>query len=253
MALFIMDAFVMSSSSLAAVIIGNEILAGRRNDAHLAATVAACNARGLRLQEVVYLGDDHGALVAAFRRLHAGGAMILSFGGIGATPDDKTRQAVAEVLDVPLALQPEGLASLERRFGAELNDTRRQLVAFPQGASLIPNPVNEIPGFSIAGMHCVPGFPQMATPMVAWVLDRYGRHLQQERFYQALLVELPESEAVALITALEAQFAEVSISSLPQLRRRLELGFEGERDAVARAMAVARQWLREHQVVFAEL
>ena len=87
MALFIMDAFVMSSSSLAAVIIGNEILAGRRNDAHLAATVAACNARGLRLQEVVYLGDDHGALVAAFRRLHAGGAMILSFGGIGATPD----------------------------------------------------------------------------------------------------------------------------------------------------------------------
>ena len=245
----------MSSSPaafLAAVIIGNEILSGRRQDVHLAATIAACNARALRLQEVVYLGDDHAALVATYRRLHAQGATVLSFGGIGATPDDKTRQAVADTLGAPLRMHPDGLAILEKRFGAELTENRRQLVAFPDGASLIPNPVNEIPGFSVAGIHCVPGFPQMATPTIAWVLDTFCLPLARERHYCALWVELPESEAVPLIVALEAQFADVSISSLPQIKRKLELGFEGRRDEAEAAREAARQWLREHHVLFAD-
>ena len=236
------------NSSLAAVIIGNEILSGRRTDAHLQATVAACNARGLRLAEVVYLGDDHDALCATFARLRDGGAMVLSFGGIGATPDDRTRQAVAEVLGVPLVLHPEGLAILERRFGAELTENRRCLVAFPQGAALIPNPVNEIPGFSAGGFHCVPGFPQMATPMVAWVLDAYGAHLAAERFYCALLADLPESEAIALMVLLEARFPALAVSCLPQLRHRLELGFEGVRAEAEAARALAQAWFAERGV-----
>lgn len=240
-------------TSLAAVIIGNEILSGRRNDAHLSATIAACNARGLRLSEAVYLGDDHAALCAAFARLHGQGAMVLSFGGIGATPDDKTRQAVAQVLDVPLVFHPEGLAILARRFGDELTDNRRRLVEFPQGASLIPNPVNGIPGFSAGGIHCVPGFPQMATPMIAWVLDRYAAHLAAERFYCALLADLPESRLIALFEALEARFPTVSVSSLPKLQHRLELGFEGPRADALAACAVAREWFAEQGVAFADL
>lgn len=232
-------------SSLAAVIIGNEILSGRRTDAHLANTVAACNARGLRLSEVVFLGDDDAALRAAFARLHARGAMVLSFGGIGATPDDKTRRAVADVLGVPLVCHPEGLAILQRRFGDAVNEHRRRLVEFPQGSVLIPNPVNEIPGFSVGGIHCVPGFPQMAQPMAEWVLDRYGAHLAVERHYCALVVEIAESAAIPLIEALEARFPDLAVSSLPQLTRCIELGFEGRREASLAACAMARQWLAE--------
>lgn len=238
---------------LTAVIIGNEILSGRRHDAHLANTVAACNARGLRLAEVVFLGDDEAALRATFARLRAQGAMVLSFGGIGATPDDKTRQAVADVLGVPLALHPEGLLILERRFGHDLNDLRRRLVDFPQGAALIPNPVNEIPGFSIGGFHCVPGFPQMAGPMVAWVLDRYGAHLAAERYYCALLAEIAESEAIPLIEQLEADFPRLAISSLPQLSRRIELGFEGAEALAQAARAQAWQWLSARGFAVAEV
>lgn len=232
------------STCLSAVIIGNEILSGRRQDAHLANTIAACQARGLRLGEVVYIGDDAQTLVATFRRLHAQGASILSFGGIGATPDDRTRQAVADTLGVPLVHHPQGLAILEARFGDALTDNRRNLVAFPQGATLIPNPVNQIPGFSIAGIHCVPGFPQMAEPMIAWVLDTHCHHLAVERFYCALMAEMPESEAVPLMEMLEARYPGLGVSSLPQMRLCTELGFEGAREQALAARADALQWLQ---------
>ena len=236
------------TSSLAAVIIGNEILSGRRRDAHLANTIAACNARGLRLRETVYLGDDSASLVATFRRLHAQGTSILSFGGIGATPDDKTRQAVAEALALPLAYHREGLAILDARFGDALTENRRHLVHFPEGATLIPNPINQIPGFSIADIHCVPGFPQMAEPMIAWVLDTHCRHLAIERFYCALLAHLPESEAVPLINMLEARYPDLSISSLPQMRLCTELGFEGPQAQALAARRDAAQWLADAAV-----
>ena len=186
------------------LVIGNEILRGRRQDVHFANTLAACNARGLSLAAAHFLGDDAEALVAHYRRALAAGEVVLSFGGIGATPDDRTRQAVAAACDVPLAFHPEGEALLLAKFGAaDFTPARRELIHFPQGASLIPNPVNNIPGFSLRGIHCVPGFPQMAQPMMDWVLDTFYRADGRARHYAALDVFAPESQLVPLMRELE--------------------------------------------------
>lgn len=233
---------------ITAVIIGNEILAGRRRDAHLTNTVNACNARGLRLNGAVFLSDNTDDLIRTYQRLKTENHIILSFGGIGATPDDRTRQAVAKAYGVDLSFHPEGLAILEGKFSAtQMNDGRKNLIAFPAGSSLIPNPINQIPGFSIEHTHCVPGFPQMAEPMIAWVLDTYYREMAQERAYIAINVFAPESAISPLMAAIERQFPNISVSSLPQIGHQTELGFEGRQQDITAALSQAKSWLDKQQ------
>ena len=90
-----------------ALIIGDEILSGKRRDAHFAALTGLLGARGLRLAWVEYLGDERSRLSATLKRTFASGDAVFSFGGIGNTPDDHTRQAAAEALGVDLVLHPD--------------------------------------------------------------------------------------------------------------------------------------------------
>lgn len=243
----------MKPERIQVLIIGNEILSGRRQDVHFANTLAACNARNLRLHAVHYLGDDADALILHYRRALAANDAVLSFGGIGATPDDRTRQAVATACGVPLAYHPEGDALLRAKYGdAEYTAAQREFIHFPQGASLISNPVNGIPGFSLRHIHCVPGFPQMAEPMMAWVLDHYYGYLAREHGYLALDVFAPESRLTPIMAALEARHPQVSISSLPKLHFESELGFDGTPDDCAAAIASARRLLDEAEIQWQE-
>ena len=239
----------MKPERLQVLIIGNEILSGRRSDVHFANTLAACNARGLRLHAVHYLGDDGDALIRHYCRALDANEAVLSFGGIGATPDDRTRQAVAAACDVPLAYHPEGDALLRAKYGEdEYTAARRELIHFPQGASLIPNPVNNIPGFSLRHIHCVPGFPQMAEPMMQWVLDHDYRYLSRERCYLALDVFTPESRLSPIMQILEERHPQVVVSSLPKLHFESELGFDGSRADCEAAIATARRLLDEAEM-----
>jgi molybdopterin-biosynthesis enzyme MoeA-like protein len=161
-------------SHFGAIIIGDEILSGKRQDKHFAKIAELLGARGLRLSWVEYLGDDRERLAATFKRTMAAGDVVFSCGGIGNTPDDHTRQAVAAALGVDLALHPAGFEELKVRFaGEEITDKRKLLVTFPAGVKIIPNPFNRIPGFMANDHYFVPGFPQMAHPMIEWALDTF--------------------------------------------------------------------------------
>jgi len=162
-----------------ALIIGDEILSGRREDKHLARVIAALESRGLALSWARYFGDEPARIVAEIRAAAASGDVVFSFGGIGATPDDHTRQCAARALDLPLALHPEAAELITRR-GREMaaekglaydtsgpdHQRRLNMGVFPAGATLIPNPYNRIPGFSVGRLHFMPGFPVMAHPML---------------------------------------------------------------------------------------
>ena len=160
-----------------ALIIGDEILVGKRQDKHFSVLVAAMAKRGLRLDFCEYLADDPPRLTAVLKRTFASGDIVFSYGGIGATPDDHTRQCAGDALGVPLALHAEAEAGIRGRFGVEITPQRLKMGEFPAGSEIIPNPVNRVAGFSIRNHHFVPGFPQMAWPMVEWVLDTHYRHL----------------------------------------------------------------------------
>jgi molybdopterin-biosynthesis enzyme MoeA-like protein len=136
-----------------AFIIGDELLVGKRQDKHLPFLIEALAKRGLRLSWVHYLGDDPELITQALARSFSSSDVVFSFGGIGATPDDHTRQCAAEALGVRLRLHPEAEREIRGRFGAETTPARLQMGEFPEGSSIVPNPFNRIPGFSFQGHH----------------------------------------------------------------------------------------------------
>ncbi len=167
------------------IIIGDEILSGKRADKHLQKVIALLGARGLQLAFADYVGDDPARITATLARAFAGaresGDVVFSCGGIGATPDDHTRQCAAKALGVELALHPEAKALITERmmdtakeqgvpFDADRHDNihRLNMGVFPVGADVILNPYNKIPGFTCwAGAGAVQsrraGPPQAAT------------------------------------------------------------------------------------------
>src|SRR5205814_8089263 len=157
----------------------------------------------------------------ALERTFASDDVVFSFGGIGATPDDHTRQCAAAALGVPLKLHPEAEREIRARFpGQDATPQRLQMGEFPQGATIIPNPVNRIPGFSLREHHFVPGFPQMAWPMVEWVLDtRYRERFDAQKWAEAamLVYEAGESQLIAAMQAVEAGYPGVKGFSLPSM------------------------------------
>lgn len=239
------------------LIIGDEILSGKRQDRHFAQIREHMATRGLKLAQVTFLGDDRTRLTAFLRDSFASAEVLLSCGGIGATPDDHTRQAAAAALGVPLLLHPEAERLITERTlerGLPVTAGRLEMGEFPQGATLIPNPVNRIPGFSIRHHHFVPGFPDMAWPMLEWVLDTYYQshfHQQPEAERACLVLDLAEATLTPLMLEIERDHAGVRIFSLPILNRaqpdqyRIELGVKGNPDALDAAFARLRQGVLE--------
>ena len=240
------------------IIIGDEILSGRRSDKHLPKVIELLGERGLQLAWAEIVGDDPARITALLKRSFAGPDIVFSCGGIGATPDDHTRQCAAAALGVPLELHPEGKLLVQERIretareagrepdlDAPENLQRLRMAEFPAGAGIIPNPYNRIPGFTVHRHHFVPGFPVMAWPMIAWVLDSCYRELfhREAHVERSLLVyEQAEAALTPLMERLEAEHAGVNVFSLPSVgdentRRHIELGVKGAPELVASAFA----------------
>ncbi len=236
-----------------AFIIGDELLVGKRQDKHLPFLIEALAKRGLRLSWAQYLGDEPARITAALRHSFGSPDVVFSFGGIGATPDDHTRQCAAAALDVALQLHPDAEREIRERFGGEVTPQRLQMGEFPSGSRIIPNPVNRIPGFSLREHHFVPGFPQMAWPMVEWLLDtKYEQLFNRDRWAeQSILVyEAGESQLIFAMKETEAGFKGIKVFSLPSMgqdgsRIHVELGVRGAPAEVGPAMERLRQLVRD--------
>ena len=240
-----------------AVIIGDEILSGKRADGHFAKLAELMAARGLGLSWVQSLGDERARLAEAFRRSLAAGDVVFSFGGIGNTPDDHTRQAAAAAFGVGLVLHPEAEKEMRIRFGDDMTPQRQLLGTFPAGCDIIPNPFNRIPGFMLREHYFVPGFPQMAHPMVEWVLDTFYADLfaPQAKVEKAFWLTGPMAYESALLDLMErivATYPDLRLFSLPTLvgqeRRHLELGVEGEPARVDQAMEDIRMVVEQRGI-----
>jgi len=236
---------------IGAVIIGDELLSGKRQDRHMSHLIRSLAQRGLELAWVRMVGDDAELLTDSFRETLRRDAWVFSFGGIGATPDDRTRACLAAALGRPVRRHPEFVALLEARFGDEAYPNRVLMSELPEGSSLIPNPVNGIPGFVCERHFCVPGFPAMAEPMAQWAIERYlaGLAPAEPPVERALrLYGIPESRLVPLLTELEQRYPHLRISSLPGMHdgaSRVELGVRGTPAGVDIAFADLQRALVE--------
>ncbi|WP_200935933.1 competence/damage-inducible protein A [Variovorax sp. Root411] len=231
------------------IVVGDEILSGKRADKHMAKVIELLAARGLQLGWAEYVGDEPARITAALARAFASGDIVFSTGGIGATPDDHTRQCAAQALGVPLALHPkaemlirERMQDTAREQGVPYEPDRSDNVhrlnmgVFPQGAALILNPYNKIPGFSVGDVHFVPGFPVMAWPMIESVLDsRYADLFTRNAVAEKSVIVFGAMEATLtpLMQAIEATHVGIKVFSLPSVDhpeygRHIELGVKGD-------------------------
>ena len=261
------------------VIIGDEILSGKRADKHLAKAIELLGARGLQVAYADYVGDDPDRITATLERAFASGDVVFSFGGIGATPDDHTRQCAARALGCDLVLHPEAASLIRERmqdvareqglpFEPDRSDNQHRfnMGMFPVGAQIIPNPFNKIAGFYCAaprsgspdtgaGVHFVPGFPVMAWPMLEWVLDTHYAHLfVRDAWVEQSVIVFGAMEATLtpLMEEIERQHA-VKVFSLPSVDhpeygRHIELGVKGTPAAVDTAYAALLQGLQAFKV-----
>lgn len=235
------------------IVIGDEILSGRRQDKHLSKMIELLNERGLSLAWAKYVADDPAQITATLKESFASGDVVFSTGGIGATPDDHTRRCAALALGTTTALHPTAQELITGRIQsmaegdpikADLNTPENQhrfkMGEFPIGSDIIPNPYNQIPGFSIQEHYFFPGFPVMAAPMMAWCLDTYYQNLFHRENWAEQSFIVPkgiESNLTPLMERIEANFPGVKVFSLPSVGdvsrggvyadRHIELGIKG--------------------------
>ncbi|WP_439650477.1 competence/damage-inducible protein A [Pollutimonas subterranea] len=242
------------------IIIGDEILSGRRQDKHFSKLVELLSQRGMQLSGAEFISDERDVIATTLARSFATPDIVFCCGGIGATPDDQTRQAAAQALGLELVLHPEAArliaercAENERRgqgsgdMSLPENQQRLQMGVFPTGAEIVPNPYNKIPGFFIANHTFMPGFPVMAWPMMEWTLDtRYAsfHHATTRVEHSFLAFRLPESRITPALEELELKWPGVKAFSLPSMgdtgHPHIDLGVKGEPEAAAEALAFLR-------------
>lgn len=248
--------------ALALMIVGDEILSGKRQDKHLPKVREMLHARGIELAEVRIVGDDEQRIAWTVAQLHARGDTVLSCGGIGATPDDRTRQAVARAFGVPVVRHAEGESLIVGEYADKAFPNRVLMADFPAGAALIPNPVNRVAGFSLNGVYCVPGFPEMAWPMLEWVLDTQLQHLHRAtppvEYSLRILGMTSEGDLLDLMEQVLRDFPGVSLSSLPargdaSRPRHIEFGIKGPVEIAAPAFVWFRKQLRSYPVQIEDL
>ena len=237
------------------IVIGDEILFGQRQDRHFVEFRKLLAARGRRLVRCYLLPDDETTLIHHLRLSLADSLPVFVCGGIGATPDDITRGCAARAAGLPLVRHPQAVALLEERFGSDAYPIRIRMAELPQGAELIPNPYNRIPGFSLGQHFFLPGFPEMAWPMAQWVLDEYFGPSKRTLVHElALRVRnTPESSLVPIMETLAKRFFGLKLFSLPHLGDDpyIELGFRG-RGELESAIDALKSLLAQQGVPFEE-
>ena len=248
------------------IVIGDEILSGRRQDKHFSKLIELLNERGLSLSWAKYVADDPEQITATLKESFASGDVVFSTGGIGATPDDHTRQCAALALGTKTQLHPTAQELIAGRIQsmaegdpikADLstpeNQHRFKMGEFPIGSDIIPNPYNQIPGFRIHEHHFLPGFPVMAAPMMAWCLDEHYSDLFHRENWAEQSFIVPrgiESTLTPLMERIEADFPGVKVFSLPSVgdatrggvyaQRHIELGIKGNANLLESAWTALR-------------
>ena len=228
--------------------IGDELLSGTRQDKHMRHVLGLLRARGMSLSWVRMIGDTREEIVDTLNQTKVLDDLVFSFGGIGATPDDQTRAAAAEAFDEKFICHPEAKALLVDKFGDEVYPHRILMAELAESAELIPNPVNQVPGFKLTHHHFVPGFPNMAWPMIEWVLDTHYAHLlnkEPDVEWRWDVTGVPESSLVTMMNQILETSEGVTVSSLPStksLGNLIDFGLKGPEVEVK----VAAKWMENY-------
>lgn len=231
--------------NIGALIIGDELLSGKRQDRHFKHLQSVLAQRGLELSWTIIVGDDPIQLKRFLAFSLASEDLVFSFGGIGATPDDRTRQAVADAANVPLISHPDAVSEIEQQFGQAAYPNRILMAELPAGSRIIPNTINRVPAFSFKHHHFMPGFPEMSWPMIKWILETHYPNLKNTVPEDEQIIYINNGRESDLLDAMHQvmqYYPELRLSSLPHLsdKPHIELSLRGNIIEINQAMSILK-------------
>lgn len=206
----------MKNPHFYAVIIGSEILNGRRDDKHFLFIRDALLQRGHTLFSSFIIKDDPILIHNIFTMIkNDPDSVMFSFGGIGSTPDDLTRQIAADVFSDGILLpHPSFHAHIVERFGEAAYPHRVHMAELPKNSGLLHNVINNMSGFYLEERYFfMPGFPEMSHPMVEEALVRFYSE-SAKTYRHTLIAQTSENTLIDVMNQLDSR---VDFSSLPMM------------------------------------
>jgi molybdenum cofactor synthesis domain-containing protein len=199
----------------AIVTIGNELVSGdveNTNGSWLARRLAEL---GIEVVLIAVLPDEVGQIGAFVREQAEVADIVLVTGGLGGTPDDITREAIAAAFGVGQVEQPEVAARLRARFQRDPEYVARW-ACLPEGSRALENPLGGAPGFVFGNVYVLPGLPAEMEAMFETIVDelRAGGPIGSwRRTYRTT-----ESRIVAVLEAMSEKHPDVLVGSYPSFR-----------------------------------
>jgi molybdopterin-biosynthesis enzyme MoeA-like protein len=197
------------------IIIGTELLNGRREDAHFSFLNQELLKRGWLHKGSFVIKDEPDFINSIFQLIkNDPKSVMFSFGGIGATPDDYTRKCAADVFtDGVMEINECAKEAILERFGESAYPHRINMAELPVNAGLLKNIVSNVPGFYVKNrFFFVPGFPSMAQHMIIEALDKYYPKNNEVIYKQVLSATASEND---FIDTMKDISLDVDLSSLP--------------------------------------
>ena len=208
----------MSDVTACLLLIGNEILSGRTQDANLAYIAKGCGEVGVRLREVRVIPDVEETIVSTVNEVRAKFTYVFTTGGIGPTHDDITSGSIAKAFGVKWVIHPEAWRRMAESYSpGEFNEARQRMARMPEGAELIDNPVSRAPGFRIGNVYIMAGVPSIMRVM----FDGIKPHLKggPPVLSRAVACGLAEGALAKGLGDLQAKYPDFDLGSYPWFRR----------------------------------
>ncbi len=202
----------------AILIIGNEILSGRTQDANLAYIAKGLNEVGVTLREARVIPDVEATIVATVNELRRQYDYLFTTGGIGPTHDDITSECIAKAFGVKWVVHPEAHKHFLNFYApSELNEARMRMATTPEGASLVYNPVSRAPGFRMGNVYVFAGIPRVMQGM----FDSIKSELKggKPMLSRTVATALAEGILAKGLGEIQARYSDIEIGSYPIMRR----------------------------------
>jgi molybdenum cofactor synthesis domain-containing protein len=213
-----MESPMTTNPTACLLVIGNEVLSGRTQDANIKFLALGLGAIGIPLREVRVIPDVPETIIATVNEVRAKFDHVFTTGGIGPTHDDITSECIAAAFGVPWEKHPEAWARMERHYKpGEFNTARQRMATMPRGATLIDNAISIAPGFTIGNVHVMAGVPRIMQSMFQSLAPTLagGPPIEARAVYALGVAEGRIAEGLA---AIQAQYPQLDVGSYPFYR-----------------------------------
>ena len=208
----------MTNPTACLLVIGNEVLSGRTQDANIRFLAVGLGTIGIPLREVRVIPDVAETIISTVNEVRAKFDHVFTTGGIGPTHDDITSECVAAAFGVPWEPHPEAWARMERNYKpGEFNAARQRMATMPRGATLIDNGLSVAPGFQIGNVYVMAGVPRVMQSMFEWLAPRLkgGPKIVSHAVHS---IGLPEGVIAEGLAAIQARYPQIDLGSYPFYR-----------------------------------